>query len=108
MEENSKGLNPINAAELCSNYADLRLQLFNAIAPFIYPSMSIIQCVNQQLDKNINFDKFDAVHSSYIIRSKRFEENTSVFLQPPGQSDGQPSYALIKGKIPLYSIMYFG
>ena len=47
----------------CPNYADLRLQLFNAIAPFTYPDIGIILYGNPQLDKNINLDIFDAVHN---------------------------------------------
>ena len=36
----------------CSNYADLRLQLLNAIAPYTYPDIGIILYGNHQLDQN--------------------------------------------------------
>ena len=53
------------------NDADLRLQLFNAIASYTHPDIPIILYGNEQLGKNINFDIFDTVHN-YIIRSKIF------------------------------------
>ena len=56
----------------CSNYADVRLHLFNAIAPFTYPDIGIIFYGNPQLDKNVNLDIFDAVYN-YNISSRRFE-----------------------------------
>ena len=56
----------------CRNYVDLRLQLFNAIAPSTYPEIGILLYGNPQLDKNINLDIFDTVYN-YIISGKRFE-----------------------------------
>ena len=57
----------------CPTYADLRLQLFNAIAPYTYPDIGIILCGNPELDKNISLNIFDAFHNYIIINSKGFE-----------------------------------
>ena len=56
----------------CLNYTDLRLELFNAIAPDSDSNIGIILYGSQTLGINENFAIIDAVHN-FIMKSEIFQ-----------------------------------
>ena len=55
----------------CPNYAQLRIELFNAIVPYTDADIGTILYESEMLGINKNIAVIDAVHN-YIIKSERF------------------------------------
>ena len=56
---------------MCPDYNDLRLKLFNQIAPYCAASINTLLYGHPNLNLNVNSCIFDAVHE-YILETKRF------------------------------------